>query len=235
MRLPLEVCSIERRSNTRSGKTNSPDKLVIHSTANKGSTAKNEADWLNNPNNHRVGSWHFCVDDEQVVSAIPVNEEAFHASDNEVNKSSISLEICESGNRENTLHNAVITAANLMAKFNLKTICRHDDFTSSKVCPHILPSGDVWHKFKSNVLAEVKKLKTPIKPNPTTNPELRQGSVGPAVRHLKTLLKAHKISIKIDSVFDIGTTLAVKKFQTTHDLEADGIVGAKTWIKLQYK
>jgi len=225
MRLQVKTYNIIKRSNTRSTKKNVPNRLVIHSTANPGSTAENEADWLNNPNNHRVGSWHYCVDAKLVTHAIPDDEEAFHASNNHINKTSISLEICESGNRAKTLQNAVMTAADLMFKFKLTKISRHDDFTSTKICPRILPRGNAWEDFKTDVLAQLKELQEPA------FVELKLGSKGPRVKKLQERLNYHGFKLKVNSVFDKATEDAVILYQKNWKLgvQRPGVVGIKTW------
>jgi len=53
---------------------------------------------------------------------------------------------------------------------------------------------------------------------------LKVGSIGREVRDLQRLLK-----IKIDGIFGVATSLAVKEFQKENKLKIDGIVGPKTW------
>ena len=57
---------------------------------------------------------------------------------------------------------------------------------------------------------------------------LRKGSIGNEVKELQKLLK-----IKEDGDFGPATELAVMKFQGQRGLKTDGIVGPKTWAKLQ--
>ena len=94
----------------------SPQYITIHSTGNPKSTAMNERAWLTNPNNNVTASWHICVDEKEAVEAIPLNEVAWHAGDGGSgtgNRRSISIEICESGDRAKTLENAIKLTANL--------------------------------------------------------------------------------------------------------------------------
>jgi hypothetical protein len=59
---------------------------------------------------------------------------------------------------------------------------------------------------------------------------LKKGSSGEAVKGLQTLLKTKfGKSLTIDGVFGSATANAVVEFQQSYNLEADGIVGAKTW------
>ena len=95
----------------RSGGAYPKTTITIHSTANANSTALNERAWLDNPTNNRYASWHYCVDEIGVVQAIPEREEAWHCGDTGGNRTSLSIEICESGDRVKTLLNAAKFAA----------------------------------------------------------------------------------------------------------------------------
>ena len=57
---------------------------------------------------------------------------------------------------------------------------------------------------------------------------LRKGDRGEEVKVLQSLL-----NITIDGIFGKDTEAAVIKYQRTHGLTPDGIVGAKTWGELQ--
>lgn len=113
--------------------------ITIHSTANANSTALNERAWLDNPTNNRYASWHYCVDESGVVQAIPDQEEAWHCGDTGGNRHSLSIEICESGDRVKTLLNAAKLAAEKLTEHGLtiKELRRHADWVE-KDCPRIL-------------------------------------------------------------------------------------------------
>lgn len=62
---------------------------------------------------------------------------------------------------------------------------------------------------------------------------LREGSSGPVVKQLQQRLKENKFNPgNIDGVFGLGTKAAVRAFQKANGLEADGVVGQKTWKAL---
>ena len=63
-------------------------------------------------------------------------------------------------------------------------------------------------------------------------PTLRKGSKNDAVRLLQHKLNESGANISEDGVFGDKTELAVKEYQATHGLEADGIVGRKTWEQI---
>lgn len=61
---------------------------------------------------------------------------------------------------------------------------------------------------------------------------LRFGSKGTDVATLQNRLITHGARITADGDFGPSTLTAVKSFQSSHKLTADGIVGAKTWAAL---
>ena len=75
---------------------------------------------------------------------------------------------------------------------------------------------------------------TPVNVTPvTTQPMLRTGSRGDAVRKLQELLNAKGYTCgSVDGIFGSKTKAAVLAFQKANGLGADGIVGPLTWGKL---
>ncbi len=147
--------------NKRPGTKMNPEYITIHSTANLNSTAQSERDWLTNTSNARVASWHICVDENEAVEAIPLNEVAWHAGDGSKgpgNRKSISIEICESGDREKTLENAVELVAKMLKErgWGVDKLRRHYDW-SKKNCPRILNynNWEGWEIFKQQVKKEL--------------------------------------------------------------------------------
>jgi peptidoglycan hydrolase-like protein with peptidoglycan-binding domain len=63
--------------------------------------------------------------------------------------------------------------------------------------------------------------------NPEGRPTLRRGESGELVE-----LVQMKIKVKTDGTFGPKTEAALRAFQREHLLVADGIVGPKTWKKL---
>lgn len=89
---------------------------------------------------------------------------------------------------------------------------------------------------KVEVKEEVKEEPKKETPVPSLNlPELATGSKGETVRALQILLIGNKCSCGscgADGDFGPGTKAAVVKYQGKKGLNADGIVGPKTWAKL---
>lgn len=137
-----------------------PKYLTIHSTGNHLSTAQNERDWLTNPENNRQASWHICIDENEAVEAIPLDEVAWHAGDGRGNgnMASISIEMCESGDREQTVANAIKLVTIMLRErdWGIDRLRRHYDW-SKKVCPRIFAEDDwaLWQWFKAEVAKEL--------------------------------------------------------------------------------
>lgn len=141
----------------------SPQYITVHSTGNPKSTASNERNWLSNPGNKATASWHIVVDGKEAIEAIPLNEVAWHAGDGRGpgNMKSIGIEICESGNRQKTLQNAVKLVAKLLKErdWGIDRLRRHYDW-SGKICPRILADNSWagWIKFKNDVEKELNSM-----------------------------------------------------------------------------
>ncbi len=73
-----------------------PEYITIHNTANDAS-AKNEISFMKNNTSSR--SFHFAVDDIEVIQGLPLNRNAWHTGDGTNgtgNRKSIGVEICYS-------------------------------------------------------------------------------------------------------------------------------------------
>lgn len=142
----------------RPGTKIAPTYITIHSTGNPNSTAKNERGWLTNPSNTRIASWHIVVDEKEAIEAIPLDEVAYHAGNKTGNLTSVGVEICESGNREKTIENAVQLVAGMLRErsWGVDKLKRHYDW-SGKNCPRIFQPNNWagWVKFKQDVQKEL--------------------------------------------------------------------------------
>ena len=144
--------------NRRPGITMTPEYITIHSTGNPTSTAQNERGWLTNPANDRQASWHIVIDEKEAIEAMPLNEVAWHAGNATGNRTSIGIEICESGNRQKTLANAVKLVAKMLKErgWGINKLRRHYDW-SRKICPRIMADSNWagWEQFKKDVQKEL--------------------------------------------------------------------------------
>lgn len=150
------------RGGIRPGTKINPTTITIHSTGNPSSTALNERGWLTNPSNNRQASWHIAVDSKMAVEAIPLDEVAWHSGNRAGNNTSISIEICESGDRAKTIQNAINLTTSMLHErgWGVDKLRRHYDW-SGKICPRIMSANnwDDWDNFKTIVEREVQKLK----------------------------------------------------------------------------
>lgn len=66
-----------------------------------------------------------------------------------------------------------------------------------------------------------------------TQPTLHRGAKGEAVAWLQRMLRGLGFALAVDGDFGPATELAVTQFQQARKLQADGVVGAKTWAALK--
>ena len=140
-----------------------PEFIVVHNTANDAS-ARNEVAYMIS-NNNQV-SFHYAIDDKEIIQGIPENRNAWHAGDGGSgpgNRKGIAIEICYSLSGGQRFIDAEKLAAKFIA-FKLKEkgwgidkVKKHQDF-SGKYCPHrTLDMG--WQRFLDMVKSELDKLK----------------------------------------------------------------------------
>jgi N-acetylmuramoyl-L-alanine amidase CwlA len=206
--------------------TMKPTRIVVHNTANDAS-AENEVAYMKR-NNNEV-SFHYAVDDIQVIQCIPENRNAWHAGDGgkgKGNREGIAIEICysKSGGSKFTKaeENAVELIVDILKRYNwgIDKVTKHQDY-SGKYCPHrTLDMG--WDRF-------IKKIDAKL--NPTTVYRVRKtwkdaaSQIG-AYQSLDNAKKACKAGY---SVFDskgkvvytpatikVGSTVKVKNGAKTY-------------------
>lgn len=152
------------RSKTELKKING---VVIHYTANPGTTAENNRNYfegLAETKKTSVSS-HFIIGLEgEIVQCIPLTEIAY--ASNERNSDTIAIECChpdETGQfNEETYKSLVSLTASLCLEYDLskEDIIRHYDITE-KPCPlYFVEHEDEWITFKEEVMEEVKQLKS---------------------------------------------------------------------------
>ena len=146
-----------------------PQYITIHNTSNSAS-ADAEVRYMIS-NNNQV-SYHVCVDEREVIQAIPFNRNAWHAGDGASgtgNRKSIGIEIARSTGDANLFEQAERNCAAYVAKllkergWGIDRVKRHKDW-SGKYCPHkTMDKG--WQRFLNMIQAELNKLNQP-KPQP---------------------------------------------------------------------
>lgn len=128
-----------------------PEFIVVHNTANDAS-ARNEIAYMKQ--NRLSTSFHFAVDDKEIIQGIPLDRNAWHAGDGGSgvgNRKGIGIEICysKSGGQRfvDAEKKAVELIRHLLDKYGwgVDKVKKHQDF-SGKYCPHrTLDMG--WTRF----------------------------------------------------------------------------------------
>lgn len=137
------------------------DCYVVHNTYND-APAKNEIAYMLR-NNNKV-SYHYAIDDREIIQAIPENRNAWHAGDGngQGNRKGIGIEICYSKSGGPRFIQAEKNAAEFIAKglkekgWGIDRVKKHQDF-SGKYCPHrTLDMG--WQRFLTMIQVELDNL-----------------------------------------------------------------------------
>lgn len=135
-----------------------PTRIVVHNTANDAS-ANNEISYMRTNNNET--SFHFAIDDKEVVQGIPLNRNAWHSGDGhgKGNMQGIAIEICYSKSGGDRFIKAEKNAAKFIAQllkergWGIDKVTKHQDY-SGKYCPHrTLDMG--WERFLNMIRAEL--------------------------------------------------------------------------------
>ena len=143
-----------------------PEFIVVHNTAND-ATAQNEIKYMIS-NDDQV-SFHFAVDDKEVVQGLPLDRNAWACGDGtngSGNRKGIQIEICYSKSGGARFENAEKNAAKFIAQllkergWGVDKVKKHQDF-SNKYCPHrTLDKG--WASFVNMVKDYLNELNTPV-------------------------------------------------------------------------
>lgn len=166
--VPFRVDLIPTSNKTsRPQRKMTPTSITIHNTGNSKSGADAAANSNYVDNTSSYVSWHFTVDDKEIIQELPINEIAWHAGDGgsgKGNNTSVAIEICEHKgiNFQLAKENACKLITLLESEeTTIKAMYPHKHW-SGKYCPHlILDEG--WDKFvslKEDVKAEVLGLKS---------------------------------------------------------------------------
>ncbi|HIT90067.1 MAG TPA: N-acetylmuramoyl-L-alanine amidase [Candidatus Merdenecus merdavium] len=138
--------------------TDSINGIVVHYTANPGSTAQNNRDYFENlkDTHDTKASSHFVIGIEgEIIQCIPSNEVAY--ASNQRNNDTISIEVChpdETGKfTDATYESLVRLVAWLCGRFDLQIddIIRHYDVTGKNCPKYYVEHEDAWEKLKEDV------------------------------------------------------------------------------------
>lgn len=176
-----------------------PKYIVVHNTANDAS-ANNEINYMIT-NNSEV-SFHFAVDDIEIVQGINEDRNSWHCGDGangKGNRNGISIEICYSKTGGQRFDKAELNACELismlMQKYDipLSNVKRHYDFAPDhKYCPHrTMDYG--WDRF----LDMINNLMSPKPDEPTQHPVFKVGSIV----KFNGIFRVDQVLAEIDSIW----------------------------------
>lgn len=132
--------------------------IVIHYTANPGSTAQENRDYFNGLqySQETEASSNFIVGLEgEIIQCVPTWEIAY--ASNERNSDSVSIEVChpdETGKfNQETYQSLVQLTAWLCVKFDLPVdqVIRHYDVTGKNCPKYFVENQEAWNDFKEHV------------------------------------------------------------------------------------
>lgn len=145
--------------------TRTPTRVVIHNTAND-APAANEISYMRY--NDLEISFHYAVDDVNIVQGIPENRNVWASGDGhgKGNMEGIHIEVCysKSGGEkfDKAEQNAAEFTASLLKKYGwgIDKVTKHRDY-DGKYCPHrTLDRG--WQRFLSMVKRYMEPAKAPV-------------------------------------------------------------------------
>ena len=138
--------------------------LVIHYTANPGTSAKDNRDYFEGLKNSHVtkASSHFIIGlDGEIVQCIPCNEWAY--ASNERNEDTISIECCipdESGEFTRQTYDSLVELVSwLCFRYSLteEDLLRHYDITGKNCPKYYVEHEDAWNTFLEDVKIYMEK------------------------------------------------------------------------------
>lgn len=200
--------------------------IVVHNTYND-APAKNEIAYMISNNNET--SFHYAIDDKEIVQGIPENRNAWHASDGgngKGNRKGIAIEICYSkSGGEKFIAAEKLTAKFIAYKLNEKgwgidKVKKHQDF-ANKYCPHrTLDMG--WNRFIEMVKAELAAL-TDVGEYKVEASGVVKGKA--TVDALVAQLKANGLTVTVTDVTPTPAPVPAPKEKTIEELAREVING----------
>ncbi|MBR3867435.1 MAG: N-acetylmuramoyl-L-alanine amidase [Butyricicoccus sp.] len=155
----MEIRTKHARAENHGGKRAEIGFLVIHFTANRGDTAKNNAEYFAREVTRT--SAHYFVDENEVWQSVPDDVTAWHCGGQTYyhaacrNANSIGIEICmhdrQGALRQGSIDRAAALARMLMEKYDIPAehVLRHYDVTH-KDCPAPMVEDPArWEAFRT--------------------------------------------------------------------------------------
>jgi N-acetylmuramoyl-L-alanine amidase CwlA len=210
-----------------------PEYITIHNTANDASAANEIQYMVNSP---REVSYHFAVDDKEVIQGIPVDRNAWHCGDGGKgtgNLKSIGIEICYSKSGGTRYYQAEGLAIQLVAQllkergWGIDRVKKHKDW-SGKHCPHRILDEGRWESFLKAIETELNQVKvasvSPYKETAVIRYIETGGYAGQALLDVHTHLSTIGYSFKAKSNADLSLSFLIGPFD----------VGTKSYAECKY-
>lgn len=144
--------------------------IVVHNAATPNGTAQALNATLHSSKEYK--SWHFSVDNKEIIESLPINRNAFATGDGGCgvgNRSGIQIEIAKDMDGDSTddwkrsKENGALLVAKLLKKYGwgIEHVSKHQDYKMTdgtyKYCPHkILDEG--WEDFLNLIQSELDAL-----------------------------------------------------------------------------
>lgn len=157
--------------------TMKPTRIVVHNTYNDASASDEVAYMIRNSN---LVSFHYAVDDKEVVQGIEENRSSWNAGDGakgKGNREGIAIEICYSKSGGDRFikaeQNAVELIVDILKRYGwgIDKVTKHQDY-SGKYCPHrTLDMG--WSRFIKMIEAKLNEKTA----KPVTKSSIKKGDL----------------------------------------------------------
>lgn len=185
---------------------NKPQAIIIHNASTPSGTAKALNNALHNSKEYK--SWHFSVDDKDVIESLPLNRNAFATGDGAYglgNRTGIHIEIAKDNDNDSkeewlkARDNGAKLAAELLHHYGwgIDNLKKHQDYKmtdgSYKYCPHkILDEG--WDDFKFLVSQYLDQLNNPREDDSTDKEQVNMNGINKIIEMiLKIVEKIFKL------------------------------------------
>lgn len=194
--------------------------ITYHDTANAnpGADARANANWMVNTYSvtTTARSWHYTVDQKQVIHSVPDDEITFQGDTYEAYTTSIGIETCvnKGANMDKIWHRMGKLCAKLMVKYDIDVnhIKQHYDWMG-KECPHTLRANGLYPYAISLVEAELmvrKYLKDYTFTFESLNPEYLDNTGQIIKAPDSEMTVSYRVHITNESGYDETVTLSSK-------------------------
>lgn len=216
--------------------------ISFHNTASDASS-RNEIAYMIR-NNSQI-SYHYAIDDIEVVQGLPLNRNGWHCGDgvNGVgNRKSIGVEVCYSRSGGVRYNKSVELAVKFIAqllherKWGVDRVKPHQHW-SGKYCPHRVFDTEGWNSIINRIQRELTALSqgkiVQVSAPVVSRGYLLNGDKGNAVKALQTKLNQAGYKLVADGHFGQLTENAVKALQKDNKIKVDGVAGQQTMQVLE--